>query len=84
VPGLGQLDDAYLQTVYTAHARKKLQQAVKAGHLKGKRGADLLAEAVEIGLLTNAEAKGLFNAEMARDDAVQVNAFTMAEHAGLK
>ena len=84
VPGLGQLDDAYTQTVYTAGSRKKLAQAIKAGHLKARRKEDILAEAVEIVLLTNAEAKGLFNAEMARDEAVQVSAFGTAEYNGLK
>lgn len=83
-PGLGLLDDAYHQTVYTAASRKKLAQAVKAKQIQSKKPEDQLAEAVEIGLLTNAEAKALFNAAMARDAAVQVTAFTVAEHAELK
>ncbi len=83
-PGMGQLEDAYLQTVYTGNARKKLAHAIRTGKLKAERPDDALAEGVEAGLITSMEAKALFNAMMARDEAIQVSAFSVEDHAELK
>lgn len=83
-PGMGQLEDAYLQTIYTNNTRKKLVQAAKAGHLRSRRPDDMLAEATEIGLIDTYEAKALFQARMAADTAIQVDAFTPSDHADLK
>ncbi|MCP5405737.1 MAG: acyl-CoA dehydrogenase [Pseudomonadaceae bacterium] len=83
-PGLGQLEDAYRRTVATAEARKKLTKMVRLGTVEGATLEAQLAFAVDAKLLDKTDAKALFEAHMARDEAIQVAAFSKEDHAELK
>lgn len=83
-PGLGQLEDAYQRTMATAEERKRLSKLVRLGTVEGATLEAQLAFAVDAKLLEKADAKTLFEAHMARDEAVQVAAFDKDVYADLK
>ncbi|MFZ2587147.1 MAG: acyl-CoA dehydrogenase [Alphaproteobacteria bacterium] len=83
-PGLGQLEDAYRQTVATAELRKKFTKLVRLGTVEGATLEDQMAYAVDAKHLTQADARTLWSAHMARDEAIQVSAFSVEDHAELK
>ena len=83
-PGLGQLEDAYRQTVATLEVRKKFAKYVRLGTIEGRTLDDQMAFAVDAKLMTKDDAKALWNAHMARDEAIQVSAFSVEDHAELK
>lgn len=58
----------------------KIKQAVKAGRLEKAAPAVLVTKAVEAGIITMDEAALVQKAEEARNDAIQVDAFTLEEY----
>jgi acyl-CoA dehydrogenase len=74
---LGRLDHAMALCHQSDALQTKLRDAVKSGTLEKAAPARLVQQAVEKGVLTAAEAKLLAEAEAAREDAIQVDAFTL-------
>jgi len=74
-PGLWTLEHALDLTVRAEPARRKLREAVKARTLPRGREATLLQPALEKGVISQLEHDQLVEAAVARDDAVQVDAF---------
>jgi acyl-CoA dehydrogenase len=74
-PGLGRLDTALAKVLSVAPAEAKIRDAVRAGRLDAEPDRTLAARAVASGLITEAEKKALDEAEAARVDAIQVDAF---------
>jgi len=83
-PGLGLLE-ARLQTILAAtEAERRLRDARRDGRLQSDAGAAGLQRAVELGIVSAAEAAVVAAAREARDAAVQVDAFEPAEFARLR
>jgi acyl-CoA dehydrogenase len=77
---LGRLDHA-LALVHDADAAsRKIAKAVSAGQLPKGRPEALVAKAVEAGVVTAAEVDLIRRAEAAREDAIQVDSFTLEEY----
>ncbi|MGB0671599.1 MAG: acyl-CoA dehydrogenase, partial [Rhodospirillales bacterium] len=73
--GLCRLEEALAQTLATEQLRTNLMSAVKAGNIDRKPAETLVARAEAAGLISEAEASALRQAEAARRSAVQVDAF---------
>ncbi len=83
-PGLGSLEK-HLRTILAAtEAQKRLRSARREGRLASSAGAAGLAKAVELGILTQAQADQVSAARSARDDAIQVDAFGPEAFASLR
>lgn len=81
-PGLGTLESALAKVVKAMPVERKIKDAMRAGTLEKGRIASRVDEAVAAGVISEDE-RGLFNeAEEARWDAVQVDAFGEARMAG--
>jgi len=74
-PGLGRLESALAIIVASRPAEKKLHAAIRAHRLPRLAGKELLKAAVEAGILSEDESRGMWDAMEARDDAIQVDAF---------
>ena len=81
---LGRLENAYRLTQQAIPIFKKLKAAVKSGQLPAdlaQASTDALIEAgLRAGLLSGLEADIAYAAEVARNDAIQVDAFTLEEY----
>ena len=56
---------------------KKIKQAIKAKRLPKQRVLSLLKNAVDLGIISEDEAKALNDVELMRDEAIQIDSFTM-------
>ncbi len=74
---LGRLENAFRLAAEGDQITRKVYQAVKAGQLPKAAPAKLLPKAVEAGVITAEEARLVQQAEAARWDAIQVDAFTL-------
>ncbi len=63
---------------------KKIRDAVRAGALDHAPGDVLADRALEAGVITADERKRIHDADEARDEVIQVDAFTQEEYAGLR
>ena len=77
---LGRLEHAFLLHHQTEGIERRIKGAVKDGRLPKARPAELVKQAVQAGLITDEEAQQVAEAEAARNDAVQVDAFTLEEY----
>jgi acyl-CoA dehydrogenase len=77
---LGRLERAFLLAYQEDELLKKVHAAVKRGALQKDRPDRLVLQAVERGILTAEEANRIQEAEAARWDAIQVDAFTLEEY----
>ncbi|MDQ7039501.1 MAG: acyl-CoA dehydrogenase [Rhodothermus sp.] len=74
---LGRLERAFQLAYQEDELLKKVYAAVKRGELPRARPDRLVRQAVEKGILTDDEARLIQEAEAARWDAIQVDAFTL-------
>ena len=77
--GLGRLEHAYAVCRKAEAVEKKVRSAVKAKTLK-KKSPTLLQDALNAGVITQAEYKLIAEAEMLRLDAIQVDDFDEEEY----
>jgi len=79
---LKRIDDAF-QLAYAAdQIDRKVRRAVKEKKLPKKKGAELIAEALNAGIVTEAEADTLQKAEAVRLEAITVDDFSEDEYQG--
>jgi acyl-CoA dehydrogenase len=78
--GLGRLEHALRACTDAEPVLKKLKDAVRHGRLPKARPQQLLDQAVEQGILAEAERQIVHAAETARQEAVAVDSFTLAEY----
>jgi len=77
---LGRLEHA-LQLHHAAlPVERKIKDAIKAGRLQKKKPAQLVDDAAAAGVISETEADKIRQAEAAREDAVQVDSFTLEEY----
>ncbi|MBX3463314.1 MAG: acyl-CoA dehydrogenase [Planctomycetes bacterium] len=77
---LGRLEHALVLCNDAEPVLKKLKDAVRQGRLPKARPAQLLDQACESGLLTEAERRLVQAAELARAEAIAVDSFTLDEY----
>ncbi len=77
---LARLERAFQLAYEEDELLKKVHAAVKQGVLQKDRPDRLVHQAVEKGILTAQEAQRIQEAEAARWDAIQVDAFTLEEY----
>ena len=77
---LGRLEHALQLCSDADPVLKKLKDAVRQGRLPKARPEQLLDQALESGILTEAERKLVHSAEAARSEAVAVDSFTLEEY----
>lgn len=77
---LGRLENAFILVTQADPIARKILQAVREKKLPKDAPERLAARAVEAGIITKAEADLLARAEEARNDAVQVDSFTLSEY----
>ena len=74
-PGLGALEAAFQKAVAAQPIMKKVKDAARSGKIDKKPRSTLIPRAREAGVIDDEERAVLEEAERARDDAVQVDAF---------
>lgn len=79
---LGRLERAFVLCSEADLLLRRVKDAVRQGHLPKGSSARQMEAAVAAGVLTPAEVERVRQAEAARDDAIQVDAFTLEEYAG--
>lgn len=79
-PGIGKLNYTYKKIMKAEDAVKKIRRAVKARQLPKKAVTFVLDDAVNLNIITSQEAELIRSAEVARLDAIQVDAFTNDEY----
>ncbi|ARV59974.1 acyl-CoA dehydrogenase [Nostocales cyanobacterium HT-58-2] len=77
---LGRLERAFLLSSQAEPILKTIKLASLVGKLPKQRPERLIAEALEAGVISTAEAELIREAESARNDAIQVDAFTLLEY----
>jgi len=83
-PGLGRLEAALEQAVAALAVEKKIRDAVRAGALDHAPGDVLADRALEAGVISSEERQCIHAADEARNEAIQVDAFTQDEYAGMR
>ncbi|WP_072013842.1 acyl-CoA dehydrogenase [Myxosarcina sp. GI1] len=79
---LGRLESAFNLMVKSEFVLKKIKNASKLGKLPSGKPEALIRDALETGLITLDEVELLTQAETARNDAIQVDSFTLEEYQG--
>jgi acyl-CoA dehydrogenase len=74
-PGLGRLEAALEKAVAALRVEAKIRAAVRSGRLERAPGDVLADRALEAGIITDAERKQIHDADEARDEVIQVDAF---------
>jgi len=77
---LGRLEHAFRLAHEADGVARKIKRAVRERRLPKGRPAELLEPAVEAGIIGRSDVELVRAAEAARDDAVQVDAFTLEEY----
>lgn len=77
---IGRLDRAMIASIQAEEMTSMIKQAAKAGKLPRGSFEEQLAAAVSQNIITKEQAALIQHAEMLRDDAVQVDSFTLAEY----
>jgi acyl-CoA dehydrogenase len=77
---LGRLERAFRLTYETEAVAKKITDAIQGGKLPKERPEQLMTQAAAMGIISQEEAQLLQEAEVARNDAVQVDSFTFEEY----
>jgi acyl-CoA dehydrogenase len=79
--GLGRLEHALRLCTEVEPVLKKLKDAVRGGRLPKARPEQLLDQALEVNILSDAEHRLVRDAEAARAEATAVDSFTLQEYA---
>ena len=79
---LGRLERAFSLSFQTEPILKRIKTASRTGKLPQGRPERLIEAALETAVITQEEAELIRQAEGARNDAIQVDAFTLAEYQG--
>ncbi len=77
---VGRLEHAFVLAYQAEDVVKKLKRAIKSRQLPKAHPLELVDDAVDLGLITGDDRELLKLAEAARDDAVQVDSFTLEEY----
>ena len=77
---LGRLEKAFLLSSQGEPIIKKIKHGIRTGKLPQKRPEQLITEALVVGLISREEAELVYEAQMVRDDAIQVDSFTLEEY----
>lgn len=77
---LGRLEQAFCLSYQAEPTFKKIKTASRTGQLPKERPAYLIDAALEASIITTEEVTLLRDAESARNDAIQVDSFTLAEY----
>lgn len=77
---LGRLEEAFTRLHTAREVLQKIKQASRQGKLPKARPEALLELAYESGIISEAETTLVCEAEFARNDAIQVDAFTFEEY----
>ncbi len=70
-----ELDAALDHAVAALAVERKIRDAIRAGHLDKAPGDILLDRAVATGIITEAERQQVLDADVARDEVIQVDSF---------
>ncbi len=79
---LGRLERAFLLSCQAEPVLKKIKEASRVGQLPKDRSERLVKKALEAGMISREEAEWVYEAEEARLDAIQVDAFDQDEYFG--
>jgi acyl-CoA dehydrogenase len=79
---LGRLERAFVLSWEAERVADRIKEAVQGGRLPRGRPEQLVAKALDLGVINPEEARRMQEAEAARDDAIQVDAFTQEEYMG--
>ncbi len=79
---VGRQERAFSLVHATQDLDRRLRDAVRAGTLPRRRYTEVVELAETAGVLTAEEASLLLEAEMARQDAIEVDVFTLSEYMG--
>lgn len=74
-PGLGRLDAALDQALAALAVESKIRDAIRAGQLDKAPGDILLDRALEAGIIDETERQTVLDADVVRDEVIQVDAF---------
>ena len=77
---LGRLEQAFRLSVQAESILKTIKTASRNGQLPQAKSESLIDAAVSAGVITEESAKLVREAEMARNDAIQVDTFTLEEY----
>ncbi len=77
---LGRIEHAFLLVKQAEPVVRKIGKAVKSGKLQKDRPERLVKQALEAGVISREEAQLLKDAEAAREDAIQVDSYTLEEY----
>ncbi|MCZ6679736.1 MAG: DUF1974 domain-containing protein [Candidatus Poribacteria bacterium] len=77
---LGRLERAFVLSYKAEVIASKIKAAIQVRQLPKDRPEHLVAQALEIGMISQEDAKLMREAEEARDDAIQVDSFTQEEY----
>jgi acyl-CoA dehydrogenase len=79
---LGRLESAFAKSNQAEPIFQKLKVAIRAGQISNGKLESSIAQALRVSLISETEAKLLQEAELTRNDAIQVDAFTLEEYLG--
>jgi acyl-CoA dehydrogenase len=82
-PGLGRLEAALDKAVAALAVEAKIRDAVRAGRIDKAPGSAMVELALLAGVITEAEMQRLNEADEARDEAIQVDAFAAQVYGAL-
>ena len=74
-PGLGRLDAALDQALAALAVESKIRDAIRAGQLDKAPGDILLDLALEAGIIDETERQTVLDADVVRDEVIQVDSF---------
>ena len=77
---LGKLESAFLLSYEAEAVVRKIKGAIQGRKLPRNRPEQLVAEALEVGIISKKEAELMRETEKARNDAIQVDSFTLEEY----
>ncbi|RMF28363.1 MAG: acyl-CoA dehydrogenase, partial [Cyanobacteria bacterium J083] len=77
---LGRLEQAFTLSVQAESILKKIKTASKVGKLPAEKPENLIRNALEAGVISVDEMKLLTKAELCRNDAIQVDSFSLEEY----
>lgn len=77
---LGRLEQAFTLSVQAESILKKIKTASKVGKLPAEKPENLIRNALESGVISVDEMKLLTKAELCRNDAIQVDSFSLEEY----
>jgi acyl-CoA dehydrogenase len=77
---LGRLEHAFLLLFKTEPLMKNIKKAINAGEIIPQKSQQLIEVALKAGVINQIEFELISKAEFARDDAIQVDSFTLEEY----